>query len=86
MLETSNTWDSYRLFVIYPTCPTGGLLVWSCALQGSREEWMLVFFICAGFYVFSTFVYALLASGVEQPWAKSDDTQTAESDKMTTQL
>ena len=57
-----------------------------CAMQGSREEWMNVFFICSGFYVFSTIVYALLASGVEQPWAKSDPTITAENEKMTTQL
>ena len=55
-------------------------------VQGSREEWMNVFFICSGFYVFSTIVYALLASGEEQSWAKSDPTKTAESKKMTTQL
>jgi len=55
-------------------------------MQGSREEWMNVFFICSGFYAFSTVVYALLASGVEQPWAKSDYTNTAENEKMTTQL
>ena len=47
---------------------------------------MHVFFICSGFYIFSTFVYALLASGVEQPWAKSEPAKTADSDKMTTQL
>jgi len=55
-------------------------------VQGSREEWMHVFFICSAFYVFSTFVYALLASGVEQPWAKSGPAKSAESDKMTTQV
>lgn len=44
--------------------------------NGSREEWMNVFFICSGFYVFSTIVYAVLASGVEQPWAKSKDAKT----------
>jgi len=48
-------------------------------VQGSREEWMHVFFICSGFYVFSTIVYAVLASGVEQPWAKSTDAKAAES-------
>jgi len=65
-------------------------------VQGWREEWMIVFFICSGFYVFSTIVYALFASGVEQPWAKSDQsndlsievfsdsTKTAENDNMTT--
>jgi len=67
-------------------------------VQGWREEWMIVFFICSGFYVFSTVVYALFASGVEQPWAKSgvnqltdisievfpDITKTAENDNMTT--
>jgi len=55
-------------------------------VQGSREEWMHVFFICSGFYVFSTVVYALLASGVEQPWAKSEAEKKAESDELTTQL
>jgi len=47
---------------------------------------MNVFFICSGFYVFSTIVYAVLASGVEQPWAKSSDAKTTESEKLTTQL
>jgi len=67
-------------------------------MQGTREEWMHVFFICSGFYVFSTIVYALLASGVEQPWAKSDPTKngteivteiaanTEDNEKMTTQF
>jgi len=62
------------------------LLTYSC-VQGSREEWMHVFFICSGFYVFSTIFYALMASGVEQPWAKSNiATNTADGDKTCTQL
>jgi len=48
---------------------------------------MHVFFICSGFYVFSTIFYALMASGVEQPWAKSNiATNTADGDKTCTQL
>ena len=58
----------------------------STAVQGSREEWMHVFFICSGFHVFSTIVYAVLASGVEQPWAKSTDAEAAESHKLTTRI
>jgi len=58
-----------------------------CHVQGSREEWMKVFFICSGLYVISTIVYAVLASGVEQPWAKSSDTKTDNnSDKLTTRF
>ena len=52
-------------------------------VQGSREEWMNVFFICSGFYVFSTIVYTLLASGEEQSWAKSEAEKRAESKEMT---
>ena len=52
-------------------------------VQGSRGEWMNVFFICSGFYIISTIVYALLASGVQQPWAKSDTQKTADKDTMT---
>jgi len=55
-------------------------------MQGSREEWKHVFFICSGFYVFSTIVYVLLASGVEQPWAKSKDAEAAVNERLTTQL
>jgi len=48
---------------------------------------MRVFFICSGFYIFSTIVYALLASGDEQPWAKSaDSTKTADNNKIVTEL
>ena len=53
-------------------------------VQGSREEWMHVFFICSGFYIFSTIVYALLASGVEQPWAKA--ARKAEKDEIVTEV
>ena len=55
-------------------------------LQGSREEWMNVFFICSGFYVFSTIVYAVLASGVEQPWAKSSDAKTTDLNELELEL
>lgn len=55
-------------------------------MQGSREEWKHVFFICSGFYVFSTIVYVLLASGVEQPWAKAKDAEAAVNERLTTQL
>jgi len=55
-------------------------------VQGSREEWMNVFFICCGLYAFSTIVYALFASGVEQPWAKSEPAKTADNDEVTTQF
>ena len=47
---------------------------------------MNVFFICSGFYVLSTIVYALLASGVEQPWAKSAHDKADESNRLTTQV
>jgi len=47
---------------------------------------MNVFFICSGFYVFSTIVYALLGSGVQQPWAQSDPKKTADEEEMTTHI
>ena len=56
-----------------------------CA-QGSREEWMNVFFICSGFYLLSTVVYAVLASGVEQPWAKSATDKAPHADKLELEL
>jgi len=46
---------------------------------------MNVFFICSGFYVFSTIIYALLASGDQQPWAKSESAK-ADNNEMTTQV
>ncbi|XP_074662009.1 sialin-like [Tubulanus polymorphus] len=46
----------------------------------SRESWLIVFYICAAFYLFGAIVYAIFASGVEQEWAKVevDDRQDDE--------
>ncbi|OWF37697.1 Sialin [Mizuhopecten yessoensis] len=38
--------------------------------NGTREEWQIVFFICAGLGVFGALVFCLLGSGEEQEWAK----------------
>lgn len=36
----------------------------------TREEWQVVFFICAGISVFGAIVFLVLGSGTEQSWAK----------------
>ncbi|XP_074653838.1 sialin-like isoform X3 [Tubulanus polymorphus] len=49
----------------------------------SRASWQIVFFICAGFYLFGAVFYTIFASGVEQEWAKappSDDQNNADHD------
>lgn len=36
----------------------------------TKEEWQVVFFICAGISVFGAIVFLVLGSGIEQSWAK----------------
>lgn len=36
----------------------------------TKEEWQVVFFICAGISVFGAIVFLVLGSGTEQSWAK----------------
>ncbi len=38
-------------------------------LQGTKEEWEKVWYICAGFFAVGAFTYVLLGSGEVQPWA-----------------
>ncbi len=47
--------------------------------QGLREEWQRVFFITAAVYTLGAILFALLARGEEQPWAKYDREETEKS-------
>ncbi|XP_069117339.1 sialin-like [Argopecten irradians] len=39
-------------------------------VNGTREEWQIVFFICVGLGVFGAIVFCVFGSGEEQEWAK----------------
>ena len=44
-------------------------------LQKSRSQWVKVFYISSAIYVVGAICFLLLASGVEQPWAKKKQRQ-----------
>ncbi len=48
-----------------------GVTLPSTCLQGTREEWQTVWYICAGCNALGAIVYGLLGTGEEQTWAKT---------------
>lgn len=46
------------------------LIITYIIFQRTKEEWQVVFFICAGISVFGAIVFLVLGSGLEQSWAK----------------
>ena len=50
-------------------------LVISCVLyyfQGTRDEWLIVFYIAATWYVLGALVFILFSSSEPEPWAKTN--------------
>jgi hypothetical protein len=46
---------------------------WCFHFQKTREEWQIVFYICAGFYAVGAIFYSIFGTGVEQPWAQDPE-------------
>jgi len=71
--QTSQWWNQTP---ISPFCSYCGLIcatpTWFCftPLQGTREQWLYVFYISAAIYLVGAVLYLLLGSGVEQEWNK----------------
>lgn len=38
----------------------------------TREQWQVVFYISAGFYLFGSVFYSIFGSGEVQPWARKE--------------
>ncbi|XP_064642406.1 sialin-like [Lineus longissimus] len=45
------------------------LVVGKMTTHGSREEWQIIFYICAAIYTIGTIFYGVFAEGEVQPWA-----------------
>ncbi|XP_064642503.1 sialin-like isoform X2 [Lineus longissimus] len=54
------------------------LAVGQITVNKTREEWQIVFYICAGFYGVGAIFYSLFGTGVEQSWATSDEDKKAD--------
>lgn len=46
-------------------------------LQGTQEEWKVVFFICTGLYIFGTLVFVIFGSSDEQWWSSETEDSVA---------
>ncbi|XP_064646594.1 sialin-like isoform X2 [Lineus longissimus] len=49
---------------------TAPIAVGQLTSNGTREEWQVVFYICAGVAIFGAIFYSIFADGKEQSWAR----------------